>query len=122
MIISDGSTSYTFEGEQIDDERIVEKASTRTSTGRIRSQVNGKRYAAKVGIRCNATIYGQITDLLTNQANFYYFTPTTIPDDLSASDFPMAVDIDGPSKKRQAGGGEKKYYIEFEVQGVNLLE
>ena len=121
MILSNGgATSVTILGEKVDDHLVIEKATTTTATGKKRSQVNGKRYFAKIGWRCTGTVYGQVTDLLTDQSFFYYYTPDTIPDYLSASDFPMVVDL-VLTKEGHAGGGDKKYFLEIELSGVNLL-
>jgi len=122
MIISDGTTTLTFidaggnpDSEIISSERI-------TASGRIKSQSSGERYSEMVNIRLTGAEYRQLLDLLKNGATEYYYTPSSIPPEYSASDFPMTVRIDNIRKYQKAHDGAGiVYYVHLDIKSSNLL-
>jgi hypothetical protein len=121
MIISDGTTNLTFNGTQMDDFLDIEQSSTRTAGGNTRTIRAGKRFKVIEKIRMTGSQFGTLINLLTNNSEDYFYTPTITPDYLTSSDFPMSVNIGRPTKIRQAGGGVKKFYVELPIEGSSYL-
>ena len=121
MIISDGVTELTFLGTQVDDFIDLEQSSSRTAGGNIRTIRAGKRFKVLEKIRLTGSEYGALINLLTNNAETYFYTPANTPDYLTSSDFPMSVSIGKPTKSRHVGGGTKRYYIEIPIEGSSYL-
>ncbi len=121
MIISDGTTNLTFTGTKHDDFIEQEKSTNTSAGGRKKSQTSGRRFIVVEGVRVTMSEWQSLIELLTNKSDEYFYTPTNIPAYLTAADFPMAVNIDAPTKTRQVGGGEKRFYIEMSIEGVSYL-
>lgn len=121
MIISDGLTDLTYEGTQVDDFLLIEQDVKTTASGERRANNSGRRFKVVEGIRMTASEVDSLMTLLTNGATAYYYTPTTVPGYCDALDFPMQVHIGVPKKTRHAGGGEKKYHVEIEIEGTEYL-
>lgn len=121
MIISDGTTDLTFEGTQVDDFIEIEKSTKISSGGKTKSQTAGGRFRVIENIRITASEWSSLNALLTNGANYYYYTPTNIPGYMNSSQFPMSVNISAPQKFSQEWGGEKYYRIKLEIIGEDYL-
>ncbi len=121
MIISDGTTDLTYTGTMTDDFLGVEQSSTRTSGGSTRTIRAGKRFIVVEEIRITGDELESLIDLLTNGAEDYFYTPTTTPDYMSSTDFPMPVDISIPKKTGIDGGGTKRYYVSLKIIGADYL-
>jgi hypothetical protein len=121
VIITDGTTSLTFNGTRVDDFINIEKSRKVSAGGSIKSQTSGSRFAVIEELRLTGSEWDSLHALLTNGADTYYYTPTTTPDYMSSSDFPMSVFIDVPTKTRHVGGGTKRYYIRLRIEGVDYL-
>ncbi len=61
-----------------------------------------------------------LMNVLNTASDYFYFTPDSVPDYMSADDFPLAVYIGPPSKIRHVGGGEKRHYVEMAVEAVDF--
>lgn len=120
-IISDGTTDITLNGVTSDDFQILDKSTRKTAGGGTRSIVAGRKFVTVEKYRLTGAEYLTLIELLDNGSTQYYFTPSTIPDHMSSDDFPLLCNISAPKKERQAGGGDKKYYITIEFESVNYL-
>ena len=121
MQLTDGTTTLTFSGTQVNDFLNIDKNQSVSAGGQVRSQVSGARYIVREAIRVTGDELQSLITLLTNQSDYYYYTPSTVPDYMSASDFPLRCDISAPSKIRHVGGGTKRYYCEISVESVDYI-
>lgn len=120
-IITDGTNPVTFAGTQVDDFQNIEQGTSRTGGGGNRTIVAGRRFIVLEQFRSIGTVLKSLLELLTNGSDAYFYTPSVIPDHMDSSDFPMSVKISKPEKRRQGGGGDKKYFYEMKIEGVEYL-
>lgn len=121
MIISNGTIAYTYIGVQTDDFIQKDTSTKRSAGGRLKSSTSGIRFVCVDRIRITGAELQELTDLLNDGSFSYYYTPSVIPDYLSAADFPMEVVFSKITKTRHAGGGGKIYFVELAIEGVNYL-
>lgn len=121
MQITDGTTTLTFTGTRFDDFTDIEQSETKTGSGEIKTIRAGNRFVATEQLRLTGSEYESLRDVLLSGASTFFYTPTVIPDYMESTDFPMSVSISAPKKRRQSGGGTKKYFIELSIKGVAYL-
>jgi hypothetical protein len=118
-IISDGITDITLEyaDERIDP--VIERSSTVTAGGNIRSITGGERINFVVKSRVTPAIYRSLLNLITNGALQYFYTPNDTTDwsDLYATTtFPLNVNINTIKREWDNRG---IYYITMELESVS---
>ena len=121
MIISDGTTSVTYASTLCAESGSIDKSNKATNSGRIVSQTSGMRFSTSELIHMSGTEWRTLKTLLSNQAEFYYYTPTFTPQGMLSSDFPMTVQIDLKKVTPIGGGDSYRYTISLEIQGVDYL-
>jgi hypothetical protein len=121
MTLTDGTTTLTFTGTQVDDALELSQSRTTTAGGNDRIVRPGKRFIIEERVRLTGSEYGSLMTLLLSGAENYQYTPTIVPDYFTASDFPMKVSIDIPRKEGQAGGGGKKYYVSLRMRSSSYV-
>lgn len=120
-IITDGTTSITTTGVLSDDFLNLEQSTRKTAGGGTRTIRTGARFVIEETYRLTGTEFRSLIDLLTNGATQYYFTPSTVPDFMESTDFPLLCNIGIIKKKRHVGGGTKKYYMTVKIEGVSYI-
>lgn len=122
MILTDGIDIFTYNGgSTTDDQTPIEKTISTTAGGQLRGQVAGKRFVDTIQLRLQETEYLNLNNLLNKPVANYDYTPTFIPAYLSASDFPMPVSVEAPTKQRISGGGTRKFWVELKISSVSYL-
>jgi len=121
MRLTNGTTTLTFTGTRFDDFTDIEQSTQRTGGANLKTIRSGKRFVVTEGLRLTGAEWLALSNLLMSNVESLYYTPTITPDYLEDIDFPMAVAIEVPSKKRHVGGGDKKYYIELKIKGVSYV-
>lgn len=121
-IISDGVTPFTLSNFTLDDDLIIDESEDRTSGGRITSQQSGMRYGATLkNVRLTAAQYKTFCELISNGANFYTYEPSTAPDLVASTEFPMQVRVRRPKKNDQAYNGGLIFYCDIEIEGIEYI-
>jgi hypothetical protein len=119
MTLTDGTTSITVNYADEQYETILEKTSTRTAGGNIRSTTGGERFRISVRVRVTESECRSIMALLTNNAETYYYTPdtdfSTLYPDLS---FPIAADI---SEIKREWNNNTVIYLNFTVEALGYV-
>lgn len=113
--------TFTTTGTQIDDFIGIDIVQKRTSGGRRKTITSGKFYKNKERVRVTGAQLKTLFDLITDGSNYFYYTPTNIPDYLTTADFPKTVIISGWSKSRHVGGGDKRYIVDISFEGSYYL-
>jgi hypothetical protein len=122
MIISDGTTSLTFSGTQVDDFIELQQSVVMSAGGQLKSQNVANRFIVNENIRVTGLQLSALMTLLSNESDYYYYTPTVTPDYMSAGDFPMKVIINVPKKTAHArNGNDKIYYVSLTIQGYDYI-
>jgi hypothetical protein len=121
MIISDGTTDLTYTTSFTEPNFGLDQTKKMSTGAQIKSQIRGKRFITRERIRLTGTELRTLLDLLTNESNFYYYTPTNTPDYMNVSEFPMKVSIEEIKRNRKVWGGQEIYYIELEIKGTRFI-
>ncbi len=121
MVISDGTTDLTYLTTFTEPTFGLDQTKKLSSGAQIKSQIRGKRFATVEKIRVTGSELRTLIDLLTNESDFYYYTPTTVPDYMESSEFPMKVSIEKMKRMKKTWNGQEIYYIQFTVKGTRLI-
>lgn len=121
MIISDGTTDLTYTTTFTEPAFGFDQTLKLSSGGEIKSQKRGKRFISVEKVRVTGAELRTLLDLLTNESDFYYYTPTTVPDFMDTAEFPMKVSIENLKRSKKTWNGAEIYYIQFTVKSTRYL-
>ena len=121
MVISDGTTDMEFETTFTEPTFGLDQTKKMSSGAQIKSQIRGKRYVTIEKIRMTGIQLRELLDLLTNESDFYYYTPSSVPDYMNDSEFPMKVSIERPKRSKKTWNGVEIYYIELTIKGTRFI-
>ena len=121
MTISDGTTDIVFETTFTEPTFAIDQTKKLSSGAEIKSQIRGKRFVTVEKVRMTGVVLRSLLDLLTNESDFYYYTPTTIPDYMNAAEFPMKVSIEKPKRVKKTWNGQEIYYIQLMIKGTRFI-
>lgn len=116
MIISDGTTDITITTADANGDYIPIKSKKITAGGEIRSRTTGSRYLVSEIFEVTGDQLLDIQEMIQSNASEYFYTPSTIPPEWSASDFPMSVDIEYTGKTHRIYNGQIKYFISLAIE------
>jgi hypothetical protein len=119
MIISDGTTDLTFTTTFTEPAFQIDQTHKMSSGGSLKSQIRGERYVTVEKIRMTGAQVRSFNDLITNESNFYFYTPTTLPDYMTAADFPMKVQFRKIKRDKKTWNGQEIYYITLTLMAVD---
>ena len=96
----------------------IEKSVRLSAGGKQKTQTLGRRYKAAVEARVDAALWLSILEMMTDQSEEYYYTPTVIKAVYLGTTFPIKVSVTLNDPIYDSGS---IYYIRFDVAGVDLL-
>lgn len=121
MIISDGTTSITIDTADGNGDFEPIKSKKVTAGGQLRTRTTGNRYLVSEIFEVTGSELSDIITLINTNATTYFYTPSTIPPEFSASDFPMSVSIDYTGKSQKIYNGEIKYYATLAIESTEVF-
>ena len=121
MIISDGSISITINTADANGDFDQIKSRKITAGGQLRTRTTGMRYVVSELFKVTGSQLVEIFNLINNNAAEYFYTPTTIPPELSAGDFPMSVSIDYATKTEKIYNGQLEYFITLDIESNEVF-
>lgn len=121
MIITDGTTSYTFDTADGNGDYVPIKDVTTTAAGELRVRTAGHRYRVTEIFEVTGTELNNLIDLINNGASDYYYTPTTVPPEWDSSYFPMSVNITYVGKANSIYNGAIKYFISLDIESTEVF-
>ena len=75
MVLTDGTTTVTIQYSDDKISPIIEKTTKRTAGANVRQITGGERLTITSRVRVTPAKYRELIDLLTNNADNYFFTP-----------------------------------------------
>lgn len=126
MIISDGSTSLTLTSQEDNNDSEIIKSQKISADGSLKNKTAGERFFTNEVVRVSGDQFRSLMDLITNNADEYFYTPDVIPPDWDSSDFPMSVTVDYAGKSTRAVGDVngtflKLFYISLDIRSNTLF-
>jgi hypothetical protein len=122
MIITDGTTTLTFDiAGNVGADNTLEASRGQTAGGRLRESVAGERFSILEKVLVDGDELKTLLSLLKSSFTQLYYTPDDIPPELSASDFPMAVNIAYRGKKQRWYNGQIEFVIDLDIKGTELI-
>ena len=118
-IISDGVTDINIGGADETPERVLERNSKVSAGGSLKQQVAGSRLVFNVECSITGAVNNSIYTLLTNGAQFYFYSPTDTHSMFPDVVFPLAVEY---SDFKRRYDNRRKYYLSFTVTSVDYIE
>ena len=120
MIIGDGTTNITIDTADGNGDYVPIKSKKITAGGEIRSRTTGTRYLVSEIFEVTGSELSDIITLINSNAASYYYTPTTVPPELSSGDFPMSVSIDYTGKSQRIYNGSIKYFVSLAIESTEV--
>lgn len=123
MVLQSGSTTLTIAVDAWSNpDPEVEIDTNTSSAGNFKLQIAGERYIGQVSAVMTGTEYRTFLDIINDNNNDIYYTPTEVAPEYTATDFPMLVVIEGHSKEEKASSNaEIVYYVTFPVRSAEYM-
>jgi len=123
MIISDGTTDLTYEYSDENIMPIIEKSTKRTAGANDRNILGGERLSIDVRFRTTATGYRNLINLLTNNADNYFFTPQDYTSQWWSDLYP---DIEWPlnctiSNIKRKWDNRSRWWVSLDVESTSYV-
>jgi len=118
-LISDGTTDVNIGYANEIPNRTIEKSSKLSASGSIKQQIAGSRLSFQVDARVTGAISESIYTLLTNGAEFYFYTPTDTHSMFPNVITPIPVEF---SNLKRTFDNRNIYYISFTVTSLDYIE
>jgi len=123
MILQNGSTTLTIATDAWSNpDPAIDIDQNTSSGGNYKLQIAGERYVGEVRAVMTGSEYRTFLDMLNDNNNDIYYTPTEVAPEYTSTNFPMKVVITGHTKEEKAStGSEKVYYVSFPVQSAEYM-
>jgi len=121
MIIGNGTINVEIDTADGNGDFEQIKSKKRTAGGQLRTRTTGNTYLVSEIFEATGTILNNVMDLINDNSATYYYTPTTIPPEFTAADFPMSVSIDYTGKSQKVFDGEIKYYATLAIESTEVF-
>lgn len=122
MILSNGTTSITLTDSWSNPNPEIETDQSMTAGGRIKWQVGGERFKTTESAVVTGSQLRTLMDIVKASSGYIYYTPSEIPPEYSATNFPMTVHVDKIAKTvRASNGTDIVYHISFDITGTEYV-
>lgn len=120
MTLGDGTTTLTLQSEELRNDSVIVSSRKSTAGGELRTRTIGERFETSETVRINGDDFRALMQLITNNAQEYFYTPDIIPPEWDSADFPMSVAVDYLGKDIRGLGNyngtvERLYYINLAI-------
>jgi len=118
-LVSDGTTDVNIGLANEIPDRPIEKSTKSSASGALKQQTAGSRLLFNVKARVPGAIYETLVALLTNGAEFYFYTATDTHTMFPNVVFPLAVEFSNVTRTFDT---RDIYYISFTVKSIDYIE
>lgn len=121
MILSDGTTTLTFNQSWLNPDQTLSVSTSVTAGGRVKMQTGGERFEGEEIMRVNGSDLRALYTLLKSGATEFYYTPTDTPPEYTSVTFPITVAITDIKKTTKAYNGNIIYHVSMNVTGTEYI-
>jgi len=122
MILSDGTTTLTFNESWLNPDSPLSQSTTQSAGGRLKTQTEGERFEGEEITRMTGSEYRSLFDLLKNESTSYTYIPTETPPEYTSITFPISVTVSNIRKEVKAySGDEIVYHVRMNIRGTELI-